>query len=87
MPTTKKKTTKKSAAKQTVKEVAAKARLTIHTPGANPDNNALPAGSVELSKAGLVINIQKLSKALVRDQRARLVSSMGCISNPTGPSC
>jgi hypothetical protein len=48
----------------------------------------LPRGTVKLSGQNkLVIDIEKVSKGLVRDQRARLVSSMGCYSNPGGPGC
>jgi len=80
-------TSKKTDAK--VKEVRAEARLSIHTTAADPSKGGkLPAGTVKLSGTdGLVINVQKLSKGLIRDQRARMVSSMGCISNPGGPGC
>jgi hypothetical protein len=47
----------------------------------------LPPGTVKLSAQGLTIDVQRLSRSLLRDQRARLVSSMGCISNPGGPGC
>lgn len=48
----------------------------------------LPRGTVTLSTTGGVkINVQKLSRTLMRDQRARMVSSMGCVSNPGGPGC
>lgn len=86
-----KKTTKKAAKKRaTSKLTAAKAeaRLTILTDGVDTAKaGKLPAGSVKLSTQGLTIDVQRLSRSLLRDQRARLVSSMGCISNPGGPGC
>ena len=84
-------TTKKTAGKAKGKKVAeakAEARLSIITDGVDTARGGkLPPGSVKLSPQGLTIDIQKLSKSLLRDQRARLVSSMGCISNPGGPVC
>jgi hypothetical protein len=47
----------------------------------------LPRGTVKLGPSGLKINVERLSSSLLRDQRARLASSMGCISNPGGPGC
>jgi hypothetical protein len=73
------------------KTVKASASVTIQTK-ALPDafDKRLP-GTGALVKSGgadsLVINVAKLNKSLMRDQRARLVSSMGCVSNPGGPSC
>jgi hypothetical protein len=88
MPTKKaaKKPGKKAAE---IKQVKADARLSIFTPAvAAARGGKLPAGTVKLAgQEGLVINVQKLSKGLIRDQRARMVSSMGCISNPGGPGC
>jgi hypothetical protein len=86
MATKAKTSTKASAATKVVK---AAARLSIHTDGVDPKSSGkLPAGTVKLSgENGLVINVAKLSKGLIRDQRARMVSSMGCISNPGGPGC
>jgi hypothetical protein len=56
-----------------------------HSPGTAEE---LPAGNVRLEgRNGLVINVAKLTKSLVSDQRSKMVSSMGCISNPGGPSC
>lgn len=86
------KTTKKAAKKRaTAKKLAvakADARLTILTDGVDTAKaGKLPAGSVKLSTKGLTIDVQRLSRSLLRDQRARLVSSMGCISNPGGPGC
>lgn len=88
---TKKATTKKAARKGTAKKMAtakAEARLSIITDGVDAARvGKLPPGSVKLSTQGLTIDIQKLSRSLMRDQRAQLVSSMGCISNPGGPGC
>lgn len=86
---TTKKTSKKAAAKAKQVTVAkAEARLSIITDGVDAAKvGKLPPGSVKLSAQGLTIDVQKLSRSLLRDQRARLVSSMGCISNPGGPSC
>jgi hypothetical protein len=48
----------------------------------------LPVGTVKLQgKDDLVIDVTKLNRSLLRDQRAKLVSSMGCVSNPGGPGC
>jgi hypothetical protein len=49
----------------------------------------LPQGEVQRleGEEALGINIQSLNRALMRDQRSKLVSSMGCISNPGGPGC
>lgn len=48
----------------------------------------LPSGTVtESGEKGLVINVAKLNTSLIRDQRSKMVSSDGCISNPGGPSC
>jgi hypothetical protein len=89
MPTKSKTASKKSSAKAETKPVKAEARLSIHTTAVDVSRGGkLPAGTVKLSgDRGLVINVQKLSKGLIRDQRARMVSSMGCISNPGGPGC
>lgn len=80
------KATKKTAGKKTgtkAKATAAAACAYVQKAGTR-----LPAGSVKLSgERELSINVQKLSKGLIRDQRARMVSSMGCISNPGGPGC
>ena len=35
----------------------------------------------------LQIDVERLSRTVMRDQRARLVSSMGCGSNPDSPGC
>lgn len=85
MPT-KTKTTSKAKPK-VAKAPCAQANLSILAKGVDPASKKLPAGTVKLSGDGLVINVQKLSKGLIRDQRARMCSSMGCISNPGGPGC
>jgi hypothetical protein len=79
----------RAKAKAAPKEVKAAVSVTIQTAGlpegAGPN---LPRGSVTLDPKGAVkINVERLSRALMRDQRARLVSSMGCVSNPGGPGC
>lgn len=84
--TAKKKPTAKK--KVTAKTSRAKAMLSIQAAGVDPAGSGkLPAGSVKLTESGLTINVQRLSRGLLQDQRARLVSSMGCISNPGGPGC
>jgi hypothetical protein len=70
-------------------------RLTFHAPLSDEvdrvgsPSKRLPAGIVEAhQEGGLKINMAKLvSSELLRDQRNKLVSSMGCISNPGGPGC
>lgn len=85
--TTKKAKTKKAGARK-MAEAKAEARLSIITNGVDTARaGKLPPGSVKLSAQGLTIDVQKLSRSLLADQRARLVSSMGCISNPGGPGC
>ena len=71
------------------KSVKAAASVNIQTAGL-PEGfkQKLAPGTVKLGgEDSLVINVDKLNKSLIRDQRARLVSSMGCISNPGGPGC
>ena len=90
MASTTKKSGKKSAKSAgKSKKGGATARLTIVHPDVDLSRGSdLPAGTVKLSgENGLTINVQKLSTRLIRDQRAKLVSSMGCISNPGGPGC
>lgn len=96
MASTTKKSGKKAAGKSAAKKSlgrkpkagGAEARLTIVHPDVDTSRGTnLPSGTVKLSGDGLVINVQRLSTSLMRDQRADLVSSMGCISNPGGPGC
>ncbi len=88
MATTTKKAAKKRAATKKLTKAKAEARLSILTSGVDSAKaGKLPPGSVKLSAQGLTIDVQKLSRSLLRDQRADLVSSMGCISNPGGPGC
>ncbi|HEV7660276.1 MAG TPA: hypothetical protein VGO55_10565 [Allosphingosinicella sp.] len=65
------------------------AKLTIQAQmPADAGHARLPTGTVErTAQGGLTLNVAKLNQALMRDQRSRLVSSMGCISNPGGPGC
>lgn len=83
----------KTAKKRVTKAKLVNARVTVNVQSKAVSATAvekrkLPAGTVKLKGTnGLVIDIQKLSKGLIRDQRARMVSSMGCISNPGGPGC
>jgi len=66
------------------------ARITIHAPLSDPTGvHHLPHGTVRRldDDEGLGIDIKNLNRALLRDQRSRLVSSMGCVSNPGGPGC
>ncbi|AHI67060.1 hypothetical protein [Burkholderia thailandensis] len=94
----KKTAAKKVASKTAAKKSAAKAAaapqghmLSVHLDaglGELPGKVKLPSGTVKPGKDdGIVIDVQKLAKQLIRDQRSRLVSSMGCISNPGGPGC
>ena len=79
----------KKAKKAAVKNVRAVATVSIETTGLAPDAaGKLPRGTVTLGpKNALAVNVERLSRSLVRDQRARMVSSMGCVSNPGGPGC
>ena len=48
----------------------------------------LPRGMVKVAGGNNIkVNVAKLSTHLLRDQRARMLSSDGCVSNPGGPSC
>lgn len=76
----------KKKAKAKTKAVAAAVRVSIQSKGVEK-TGVLPRGTVNVGRSGLKISVQKLSRTLMRDQRARLVSSMGCVSNPGGPSC
>lgn len=80
----------KTKAKPKVRVAKTNVRVTLQTEalpsGVGPD---LPRGTVSLNKSSgaLKINVERLSRSLMRDQRARMMSSMGCISNPGGPGC
>jgi len=65
------------------------AKLTIQAQlPADVGHARLPTGTVGRDAQGaLTLNVTKLNQTLMRDQRSRLVSSMGCISNPGGPGC
>jgi hypothetical protein len=64
------------------------AKISIEHEGANPKGEKLPSGMVKVAGDNqLEINVEKLSRAQLIDQRARMVASDGCISNPGGPSC
>jgi len=65
-------------------------RFTIQTPHASGGEvERLPAGFIKQDGEGLLsIDVKKFVESkLLRDQRARMVSSMGCVSNPGGPGC
>jgi len=64
-------------------------RFTIQTPHASGEVERLPAGFIKQDSSGLLsIDVKKFVESkLLRDQRARMVSSMGCVSNPGGPGC
>jgi len=83
------KKSRKTAAKKTVKTVRAVATVSVHVKNLPPESvGKLPRGTVTLGpKNALAINVDRLSRSLIRDQRARMVSSMGCMSNPGGPGC
>lgn len=84
------KTTTKAKAKPKVKAAKTSVRVSLHTETLpSGGSSALPRGTVSLNKSSgaLKINVERLSRSLMRDQRARMVSSMGCISNPGGPGC
>jgi hypothetical protein len=65
-------------------------KITVQAPLVDPNASAqpLPQGTVHRTSEGhLAIDVRRLNRALLRDQRSRLVSSMGCVSNPGGPGC
>jgi hypothetical protein len=65
-------------------------KITVQAPLLDPNAKAqpLPQGTVQRAAGGqLAIDVTRLNRALLRDQRSRLVSSMGCVSNPGGPGC
>lgn len=64
-------------------------RFTVQTPHAGGDVERLPPGFIKQDSAGLLsIDVKKFVESkLLRDQRNKMVSSMGCVSNPGGPGC
>lgn len=79
---------KAKPAKPKAKPVKTAVRVSLQTDGLQEGvGSSLPRGTVTLGKTGLKINVARLSRSLLRDQRASLASSMGCISNPGGPGC
>lgn len=72
-----------------VNPVKALVKLNIETEGlVEGMPRKLPPGTVKLKgKNGIIIQVEKLKKRLIPDQRSRMVSSMGCVSNPGGPGC
>ena len=87
-PARKPKPKPRKPAKPKAKPVKTAVRVSLQTDGLPEGvSSSLPRGTVTLGKAGLKINVARLSSALLRDQRASLASSMGCISNPGGPGC
>jgi len=64
-------------------------RFTVQTPHGGGEVERLPAGFIKQEEGGLLsIDVKKFVESkLLRDQRARMVSSMGCVSNPGGPGC
>jgi hypothetical protein len=83
------KKSRKTGAKASAKSVRAVATVSFHVKDLPPESvGKLPRGTVTLGpKNALAINVERLSRSLIRDQRARMVSSMGCASNPGGPGC
>lgn len=81
----------KSATKRTKRGPKIVANLNIHSRAVSPEAAAkasLPRGTVTRGAGGkLVIDIEKINRSLLPDQRGGLVSSMGCVSNPGGPGC
>jgi hypothetical protein len=74
---------KMSGAKATV-------RMTIEGEGLAPDLKTagkLPGPLLRDELQKLVVKLQKSKQGLLGDQRRKLVSSMGCVSNPGGPGC
>ena len=72
------------------KSVNAKTKLTIQSKAIPKAarKKRLPRGLVKLvDKDCLEVDVEKLATSVLRDQRANLISSDGCISNPGGPSC
>jgi hypothetical protein len=86
-----KKTKRAATTRATAKSVRAVATVSIQSTAVTPEAAAkrkLPRGIVTMGpKSELAINVEQLNRSLVRDQRAGLVSSMGCVSNPGGPGC
>lgn len=87
-PKPKPRTRKPATTAPKIKTTKAAVKVSLETAGL-PEGAAaaLPRGTVKLDPGGIKINVEKLSRSLMRDHRARLVSSMGCISNPGGPGC
>lgn len=64
--------------------------MTIQGKGLTPDPDQpgkLPRPELKEELQKLIVKLQKSKKGFLGDQRRRLVSSMGCVSNPGGPGC
>lgn len=64
--------------------------LNIQGKGLAPDDDtpvSLPKVKITTELEKLLLSLQKAKPGLLGDQRRRLVSSMGCVSNPGGPGC
>jgi len=94
MPTTKKAATRRKAGKAakgaTGRLPTATVNLNIQGVGLGRDDETpkkLPKAKVTTELQKLIISLQKGKPGLLGDQRRRLVSSMGCVSNVGGPGC
>ena len=84
----KRKAAKKKVAKKTARKSAGGVSLTVQHADASPRKAKLPASLVKVAGDNkLSVNMARLNKSFLRDQRARMAASDGCISNPGGPSC
>jgi len=82
---TAKKRAKKAAGRGGIK---AKVLLNVRHPAASSRKVKLPRSMVKVARDNsLSVNVERLSTGLLKDQRARMMASDGCISNPGGPSC
>jgi hypothetical protein len=62
--------------------------VTVQHPDASSRKTKLPSSLVRVARNNkLEVNVERLNKQLISDQRARMAASDGCISNPGGPSC
>jgi hypothetical protein len=62
--------------------------ITVQHPEASSRKAKLPSSMVKVARNNkLEVNVERLETRLLRDQRARMAASDGCISNPGGPSC
>ncbi|MGA8498473.1 MAG: hypothetical protein WB764_23515 [Xanthobacteraceae bacterium] len=62
--------------------------VTVQHPQASSRKVKLPKSLVKVARDNkLHVNVERLNTQLLKDQRARMMASDGCISNPGGPGC